>query len=496
MPGDESLDGDHMNEPPIRVLIVDDIAETRDNIRKFLDLQPDIVVVGTAANGAEAIDLYDALHPDVVSMGIHMPVMDGPTATRVICSRHKDAKIFMLSVDNEPEAVRRAMEAGAKDFLAKPAHPDQLVGTVRRVARAPSSGEERSLQVGAAPILETKLRRVGRSPMSLQTHILGTNSEARASIPRELGRIALGVGNHLEAYNAFTEAIQANPLDAWAWLGKSVALSSRPGWEDKESEVYLYLTEALGLAENSTGLGTPSPEFATEFALRSEEITKKYSEAYCRQPLDGESLQEMVRKHASVWGVSPSEQARRLAAKSLELANKGDPIRSLWEGKSAWAEVLFDAKQHEATIRFYLSCAITLSWEVFPTGAGGCLIGELLPYWWMIRWKSLIRIEEPQGANRDALPSRDSEHLYRVVQSWLDETHAELSTFRQQLDSQLLPPGTRFTDRMAQWILDVLEDPRGYKNLILATAPKDLLDIAAALYPECASCLQLPLGAL
>src|SRR3972149_2943945 len=171
--------GPGVTERRIRVLIVDDFAETRENIRKLLQLQPDIEVVGTAGNGLEAVRLYEDVHPDVVSMDTNMPYMDGITATELICSRHKHAKIFILSVNNEPTVIRRAMEAGAKGFLALPPTPNELIGIVRRTAGAPLSDENTSLRVPAS-VLGTKPRDESRSTVYVRTRILAADRKPRA----------------------------------------------------------------------------------------------------------------------------------------------------------------------------------------------------------------------------------------------------------------------------------------------------------------------------
>ena len=116
----------------ISVLIVDDIPETRENVRKLLQFEPSVEVVGVAGNGKEAISLAERLKPDVVIMDINMPDMDGITATEKIRERLPYAQIVILSVQGEVEYMRRAMLAGARDFLTKPPNIDELVRAVRR----------------------------------------------------------------------------------------------------------------------------------------------------------------------------------------------------------------------------------------------------------------------------------------------------------------------------------------------------------------------------
>lgn len=115
-----------------RVLIADDVAETRENVRKLLQFEADIEVVGAARSGREAVQLTEELKPDVVLMDINMPDMDGITATEMIRQRNPVAQIVILSVQGDPNYMRRAMLAGARDFLTKPPMADELISAVRR----------------------------------------------------------------------------------------------------------------------------------------------------------------------------------------------------------------------------------------------------------------------------------------------------------------------------------------------------------------------------
>ena len=119
-----------------RVLVVDDIAETRENIRKLLQFEADIEVIGAARTGKEAVQLTDELKPDVVLMDINMPDMDGITATEMIRQRNPVSQIVILSVQSDPSYMRRAMLAGARDFLTKPPSIDEFTAAVRRAYEA------------------------------------------------------------------------------------------------------------------------------------------------------------------------------------------------------------------------------------------------------------------------------------------------------------------------------------------------------------------------
>lgn len=117
----------------IRLLIVDDVAETRANLCKLLLLEDNIEVVGEAGNGEEALELAKQLKPDVVLMDINMPVMDGIQATERMSVELPQIAIIILSVQGEGEYLRKAMAAGARDYLTKPPSSDELLQTIQRV---------------------------------------------------------------------------------------------------------------------------------------------------------------------------------------------------------------------------------------------------------------------------------------------------------------------------------------------------------------------------
>lgn len=134
----------------IRVLIVDDIAETRENVRKLLQFESDFEVIGGARTGREGIDLARETKPDVVLMDINMPDMDGITATEAIRRDHPFTQIVILSVQGDPNYMRRAMQAGASDYLTKPPMVDEMTAAIRRAGRM--SKEERAKVRPAYPM--------------------------------------------------------------------------------------------------------------------------------------------------------------------------------------------------------------------------------------------------------------------------------------------------------------------------------------------------------
>jgi pilus assembly protein CpaE len=117
----------------IKVLIVDDIPETRDHLSKLLGFESDVEVVGAAAGGPEAIEMAAAVRPDVILMDINMPGMDGITATEKLAAEVPTAAVIMMSVQGEADYLRRSMLAGAREFLVKPFSSDELTASIRQV---------------------------------------------------------------------------------------------------------------------------------------------------------------------------------------------------------------------------------------------------------------------------------------------------------------------------------------------------------------------------
>src|SRR5512140_2497071 len=130
-----------------RVLIVDDVADTRENVRKLLQFESDIEVVGAARSGMEGVQLAQELDPDVVLMDINMPDLDGIAATEAIRQKSPHTQVVILSVQGDQNYMRRAMLAGARDFLTKPPMGDELVSAVRRGGEMARSERSKNKQV-------------------------------------------------------------------------------------------------------------------------------------------------------------------------------------------------------------------------------------------------------------------------------------------------------------------------------------------------------------
>jgi pilus assembly protein CpaE len=151
----------------IRLLLVDDIPETRENLRKLLFFESDIEVVGAATNGEEGVQMAIELKPDIVLMDINMPGMDGITASEQISQQSPFTQIIMMSVQGEADYLRRSMLAGAREFLIKPFSSDELVSSIRRVYQLGASRRQAmpvmsQTSAGSAYMTETAPKAAGK----------------------------------------------------------------------------------------------------------------------------------------------------------------------------------------------------------------------------------------------------------------------------------------------------------------------------------------------
>lgn len=154
----------------INVMLVDDNADTREYIKKFLAFEErEFRVVGSAGNGTEALKMAMEVKPDIIIMDINMPDMSGIDVTSQLTQQLPSAAVIMMSVQSDPNYLRKAMQAGARNFLNKPVQADELFSTIREVYKhhepfrqsqfVPNfQPDERSARRGTGPLGGTHAR--------------------------------------------------------------------------------------------------------------------------------------------------------------------------------------------------------------------------------------------------------------------------------------------------------------------------------------------------
>lgn len=213
----------------IRVLLCDDHAVVRAGVKAVLGTVRDIEVVGEACNGKEAVELAARLKPDVIVMDLSMDVMDGAEATRVIVASDPTARVLIMTMHSEEEALVRLLEAGAAGYLVKNAADRDLVDAVRTVARGDSY-----LRAAAARALAKEIKR--RETHAAEQEQFDKLSERERSILRLIaaGYSAPEIGGQL--------SISAKTVDTYKQrIQDKIGLSHRPD--------YVKFAMRLGLLE-------------------------------------------------------------------------------------------------------------------------------------------------------------------------------------------------------------------------------------------------------
>ncbi|HEY9880911.1 MAG TPA: response regulator transcription factor [Leptolyngbyaceae cyanobacterium] len=175
-----------MTDNKIRLLLVDDQTIIRQGLKSLLEAKPDLIVVGEAENGQQAIAQVEALHPDVVLMDVRMPVMDGVAATRAICQQSKEAKVLVLTTFDDDDYVSQAMRVGARGYLLKDTHSDDLAEAIRAVYKGYTQMGPGLMEKAIAPIATTPA-----APTQLPPELAGLTSRER----EVLSLIAAGASN-------------------------------------------------------------------------------------------------------------------------------------------------------------------------------------------------------------------------------------------------------------------------------------------------------------
>ena len=173
---------------PIRVAIVDDQAMVRAGFTSLLDAEPDIEVVGDAADGEAAVELVCRLKPDVTLMDIRMPLLDGISATRRLVEARVETRVLVLTTFDLDQYVFDALRAGASGFLLKDATAEELASAIRVVA----AGESLLAPGVTRRVIDAFVRRAPTSPRAT------VDPRLSSLTPREfevLGLIARGLSN-------------------------------------------------------------------------------------------------------------------------------------------------------------------------------------------------------------------------------------------------------------------------------------------------------------
>lgn len=191
----------------IRVLIADDQPLVRRGLALILAPDPDVEVVGEAADGAEAVALAQELHPDVVVMDIRMPVLDGVAATRRLAEVRPGSRVLALSTFDMDEYVVAALRAGAYGFLPKDVSPEELIAAVRTVHAGEAAVAPRLLTRLISTYVRTARREPrpaptapdGLTPRELEIWRLLARGLDNAAISAELDISVSTVKNHITA---------------------------------------------------------------------------------------------------------------------------------------------------------------------------------------------------------------------------------------------------------------------------------------------------------
>jgi DNA-binding NarL/FixJ family response regulator len=164
-----------MTQIKIRLLLVDDQQIIRQGLRSLLEAKPDLEVVGEAENGKQAVTQVETLQPDVVLMDVRMPVMDGVAATRLIHQQFSQTKVLVLTTFDDDEYVSQAMRLGARGYLLKDTHSDDLAAAIRAVHNGYTQLGPGLIEKAIAPIPPT----IPSQPAPLPLELAGLTARER-----------------------------------------------------------------------------------------------------------------------------------------------------------------------------------------------------------------------------------------------------------------------------------------------------------------------------
>lgn len=178
---------------PYKILVVDDHFVVRAGLRDILQHEPDLLVVGEATNGHEALEAYSRLLPDVTVLDLRMPVCGGVEAIRLIRAEHPDARILVLSSFDGDEDIHSALSAGAMGYLLKHSSGDQITPAVRALLKG-----KRWIPLEIASHLASRERSEILSEREREIVRLLVLGEANKQIGDALGITELTVKSHMK----------------------------------------------------------------------------------------------------------------------------------------------------------------------------------------------------------------------------------------------------------------------------------------------------------
>jgi DNA-binding NarL/FixJ family response regulator len=201
----------------ITVLVVDDHSMVRAGLQQLLSSAPDIEVLGSAENGAQAVELASELHPDVVLMDLQMPVMDGVQATAALREQSPDSAVVIVTSFSDRDRIIGAVDAGAVGYLLKDASPDEILAGVRAAARGESPLHPRA----ARELLSARSESPSRGDVELtarETEVLGLVRAGLSNkqIARRLGITERTVKAHLTSCFQRIGVVDRTQAALWA----------------------------------------------------------------------------------------------------------------------------------------------------------------------------------------------------------------------------------------------------------------------------------------
>ena len=181
------------SETPIRIVIAEDHLIARVGVKTIINTQPDMTVVGEAANGIQALELYRKHRPDVTLMDVRMPGLGGVEAIIAIRVEFANARIIALSTYGGDEDIRRALQAGAQAYLTKDVLHDELLRAIHAVHAG-----EKYLPAGVAAALESSALPAGLSAREVEVLSLIVKGRGNKQIAYALGIAEHTVKNHVK----------------------------------------------------------------------------------------------------------------------------------------------------------------------------------------------------------------------------------------------------------------------------------------------------------